>query len=93
MTAQMLAAEYSSKIKISSGETVSICYAYSAVNVYNQIFKDDVARALVLKVPLCIYFSVVPTVCIHSHAHMHTHAHLHFGRLTRNSVRRRLGTP
>jgi hypothetical protein len=53
MTAEMLAAEYSSKVRISSGETVSVAYAYSAISVYNQILKDDVARSLVLKATPC----------------------------------------
>ena len=51
MTAEMLAAEYSSKVRISSGETVSVTYAYSAISVYNLILKDDVTRSLVLKAP------------------------------------------
>jgi len=74
MTSEMLAAEYSSKVKISSGEAVSLSYTYSAVNVYNQIFKDDVARALVLKAPLCIHSLWRPRFAF---THMHTCTRMH----------------
>jgi len=74
MTAEMLASEYSSKVRVSSGETVSIGYAYSAISVYNQIFKDDVARALVLKAPLCIHLLWRPRFAF---THMYTCTRMH----------------
>jgi hypothetical protein len=80
MTAEMLASEYSSKVRVSSGETVSISYAYSAISVYNQIFKDDIARALVLKAPLCIHLLWRPWFAfthMYTCTRMHTmHAHI-----------------
>ena len=72
MTAEMLAAEYSSKVRISSGETVSVTYAYSAISVYNLILKDDVARSLVLKAPPQSCHVVVVLIHIPTVDHTHT---------------------
>ena len=72
MTAEMLAAEYSSKVRRSSGETVSVTYAYSAISVYNLILKDDVARSLVLKAPPPQSCHVV-VVLLHIPTVDHTH--------------------
>ena len=75
MTAEMLAAEYSSKVRISSGETVSVTYAYSAISVYNLILKDDVARSLVLKAPPTI-MSCGGGIVSHFDGRPHTHTHV-----------------
>ena len=72
MTAEMLAAEYSSKVRISSGETVSVTYAYSSISVYSLILKDDVARSLVLKAPPTI-MSCGGGIVSHSDGRPHTH--------------------
>ena len=73
MTAEMLAAEYSSKVRISSGETVSVTYAYSAISVYNLILKDDVARSLVLKPPPPTIMSCGGGIVSHFDGRPHTH--------------------
>jgi len=52
MTEEQLTTEYTSKVRVSSGEAVSVHYVYSALAVYNRILKDDIARSLVLKAPL-----------------------------------------
>ena len=93
MTAEMLAAEYSSKVRISSGETVSVTYAYSAISVYNLILKDDVARSLVLKAPpQSCHVAVVTHIPTVDHKHTRVQ-HLHVCRLTMSSARRHPGTP
>ena len=50
-SAPALAAEYNTKVVISSGEAVTRDYAYSALAVYDKILKDDVCRTIVLSVP------------------------------------------
>ena len=55
LSAPDLAIEYNSKVRVSSGEAVTKDYTYSALRVYDRIFKDDMCRTLVL--------SVAPSTC------------------------------